>query len=153
MAKDDFTAFLGVGAEYQGKLTFKGTVRTDCLFLGDIISDGKLILGKEAHLKGTVRVRELVVHGTLDGDAVVTGLTILHQDAKVAGTLCTAKLVIEEGALLQGELLMGEAAVKNSEAARNSAAARKSEAENDPARRLSAQPEHNVPLFDASVEQ
>ena len=142
MAKDDFTAFLGAGTEYQGQLSFKGTVRVDCRFLGDITSDGKLILGKEANLKGTVRVKELVIHGTLNGEAIVTNRTILHQDAKVSGTLSTATLVMEEGALLQGELFMGKDAVKNKEA---KAA--------DPSHQLSSQAEHGVPILDASVKQ
>lgn len=142
MAKDDFTAFLGAGTEYQGQLTFKGTVRVDCLFLGDITSDGKLILGKEANLKGTVRVKELVIHGTLNGEAIVTNRTILHQDAKVSGTLSTATLVMEEGALLQGELFMGKEAVKNKEGKKT-----------DTSHQLASQTDHSVPILDASVKQ
>ncbi|MDR2124751.1 MAG: polymer-forming cytoskeletal protein [Desulfovibrio sp.] len=106
MVKDDFTAFLGSGTEYQGRLTFKGTVRVDCRFIGDISSDGKLILGKEARLEGTVAVMELVVHGMLTGEAVVSRRTILHQEARVTGTLTTPALIMEEGAVLQGELCM-----------------------------------------------
>lgn len=113
MARDDFTAFLGAGTEYQGQLTFKGTVRIDCKFTGDITSDGKLVLGKEALFEGTVTVKELVVHGTLNGQALVTNRTILHQNAKVTGSLTTPALVMEEGALLQGELVMGKDVGKN----------------------------------------
>lgn len=142
MAKDDFSAFLGAGTEYQGQLTFKGTVRVDCRFLGDITSDGKLILGKEANLKGTVRVKELVVHGILNGEAIVTNRTILHQDAKVAGTLTTATLVMEEGALLQGELFMGKDIVKSKEMKTDC-----------PAHPLAPQPERAVPIIDAAVKQ
>lgn len=113
MAKDDFTAFLGSGTEYQGQLHFNGTVRLDGRFTGDITSDGKLILGKEARFEGTVAVQELVVHGLLTGQVVVTKRTILHQDAKVSGTLTTPALVMEEGALLQGELRMGKESGKS----------------------------------------
>ncbi|MDR0826728.1 MAG: polymer-forming cytoskeletal protein [Desulfovibrio sp.] len=108
MVKDDFTAFLGSGTEYQGRLTFKGTVRVDCRFIGEIVSDGKLILGKEAFFEGTVTVKELVVHGVLTGEAVVGKRTVLHQDAKVTGTLNTPILVMEEGANLQGDLHMNK---------------------------------------------
>lgn len=142
MAKDDFTAFLGAGTEYQGQLSFKGTVRVDCLFLGDITSDGKLILGKEGNLKGTVRVKELVIHGTLNGEAIVTNRTILHQDAKVAGTLSTATLVMEEGALLQGELFMGKDIVKNKELKAGNSSLQ-----------LSSQTECGVPIINAAIKQ
>lgn len=142
MAKDDFTAFLGSGTEYQGQLNFKGTVRIDCRFLGNITSDGKLILGKEANLEGTVMVKELVVHGVLNGEAIVTNRTILHQDAKVSGTLTTATLVMEEGALLQGELRMGKDVAKD-----------KDKKKAGDAHQLNPQSEHGVPVLDASVKQ
>lgn len=139
MAKDDFTAFLGAGTEYQGQLKFKGTVRIDCRFIGTVTSDGKLILGKEALFEGNVAVKELVVHGTLNGDATVTNRTILHQDAKVSGTLTTPALIMEEGALLQGELIMGKNALKE-KSARD-------------AQQLGTQADPGVPVIDASVKQ
>ncbi|MDR1945928.1 MAG: polymer-forming cytoskeletal protein [Desulfovibrio sp.] len=137
MVKDDFTAFLGSGTEYRGQLTFKGTVRIDCRFTGDITSDGKLILGKEARLEGTVAVKELVVHGSLTGEALVSRRTILHQEAKVTGTLTTPALIMEEGSLLQGELRMGKEAEDNL---------------GDGAARLS-RTDHAMPIIDDSIKQ
>ena len=137
MAKDDFTAFLGSGTEYQGQLNFKGTVRIDCRFIGNITSDGKLILGKEALLEGTVTVKEMVVHGTLNGEAFVASRTILHQTAKVTGTLSSPALIMEEGALLQGQLIMGQEAAKNNQAASA----------------LAAQTGHSMSLLDTGVKQ
>jgi len=137
MAKDDFTAFLGSGTEYQGQLSFKGTVRIDCRFIGNITSDGKLILGKEALLEGTVTVRELVVHGILNGECFVSSRTILHQNAKVTGTLVTPALIMEEGALLQGQLIMGDEASKH----------------NQTATALVVPAEHTMSMLDAGIKQ
>ena len=39
-------ALLGKGADFQGKLTFEGTVRIDGRFTGEIFSDGTLIIGE-----------------------------------------------------------------------------------------------------------
>ena len=36
MGREEFTALLGSGTEYQGQLTFKGTVRIDGRFIGVI---------------------------------------------------------------------------------------------------------------------
>jgi cytoskeletal protein CcmA (bactofilin family) len=138
MAKDDFTAFLGSGTEYRGQLTFKGTVRVDCRFTGDISSDGKLILGKEARFEGTVAVRELVVHGVLTGEVLVAKRTILHQEAKVMGTLTTPALIMEEGAVLQGELRMGKEGAENLE---------------DGAAHLGRGEHADIPLIDAAMKQ
>lgn len=139
MVKDDFTAFLGSGTEYQGQLDFKGTVRIDCRFIGDITSPGKLILGKEARVEGTISVKELVVHGNLTGQTVVTKRTILHQDARVTGSLSTPALIMEEGAVLHGELRMDKVAAAQDESMEES--------------RLSPQSEPGLPVIDASVKQ
>lgn len=104
----DITALMGKGAEYQGKLTFKGAVRIDGRFLGTISSEGKLVLGKDAYVEGTIAVGELEVHGTLQGEITVSQRSLLHETAKVSGSLSTALLAMEEGALLQGELRMGK---------------------------------------------
>ena len=86
----------------------KGAVRIDGRFLGTITSDGKLILGKDAYVEGTISVGELEVHGTLQGEVSVSQRSLLHNTAKVSGSLCTALLAMEEGAILQGELRMGK---------------------------------------------
>lgn len=113
MSKENFTALLGAGTEYRGQLNFKGTVRIDGHFIGEIASEGKLILGKDAYVEGNVRVNELVVHGALSGEISVAVRTVLHQTAKIYATLCTPLLVMEEGALLQGALHMGQEEIKN----------------------------------------
>jgi len=107
MGREEFTALLGAGTEYNGRLSFKGTVRVDGRFAGDIISEGKLILGKDAHVEGTVRVSELVVHGVLRGEVIVTRRSVLHQTARIHANLATALLIMEEGAELHGNLCMG----------------------------------------------
>ena len=140
MAKDDFTAFLGPGTHFEGQLNFKGVVRIDCQFTGDISSDGKLILAKDANVQGSITVSELVVHGLLNGEVVVTNRTILHKGAQVSGRVTTQSLVMEDGALLQGELVMGKEAMEN---------AKKIEG----ARNMASHTEASVRLIDGMVKQ
>jgi cytoskeletal protein CcmA (bactofilin family) len=83
-------------------------VRIDGRFQGSISSEGKLVLGKDAFVEGTIHVGELEVHGTLQGEILVAHRTLLHEAAKVSGSLGTALLAMEEGALLQGDLRMGK---------------------------------------------
>ncbi len=106
MGKEQFTALLGTGTEYQGQLTFEGAVRIDGIFTGDITSKGKLILGKDAIVKGKINVNEIVVHGTLKGNIVVGKRTTLLKTAVVTGNITTYLLAMEEGACLQGKIIM-----------------------------------------------
>ena len=113
MAKETgYTAILGESTEYTGKLSFSGIVRIDGKFSGDIDSDGKLVLGKDAYFEGVIRVSELVVHGTVSGELLISKRTVLHQTAKVSGNVATKLLVMEEGAELSGSLQMGDSAEK-----------------------------------------
>lgn len=106
MSKEQFTALLGTGTEYHGQLTFEGAVRIDGNFIGDINSKGKLILGKDAVVKGKINVNEIVVHGTLNGDITVGKRTTLLKTAIVTGNITTHLLAMEEGACLQGKIIM-----------------------------------------------
>lgn len=139
MAREEFTALLGSGTEYQGQLNFKGTVRVDGRFTGTITSEGKLILGKDAHIEGSVTVSELVVHGSLTGEMLVSKRTTLHQAARVSGSLTTPLLAMEEGALLQGELHMHKESGKS--------------ALNTASHSLRSAPESSVHELEAPVKQ
>ncbi len=106
MSKDEINAFLGAGTVYEGKLTFQGAVRIDGQFSGEISSEGALIIGKDALVEGRVEVGEFIVSGTFRGDALVRRRSVLHKLGVFEGTLSTANLFVEDGALLNGTLAM-----------------------------------------------
>ncbi len=108
MAKDVISAFLGVGTSYEGKLQFQGSVRIDGDFLGQINSDGTLIVGQEAKIDGQVSVASLILSGFIQGHIMAATKVIMHKTARLQGSLRTPCLVMEEGALLDGELIMSK---------------------------------------------
>jgi cytoskeletal protein CcmA (bactofilin family) len=107
MVKDGIIGYLGRETIYtDGKLSFQGAVRIDGQFTGEIRSEGTLILGKDAQVKGDIQVNQLVLSGTIRGDVVVSGKTVMHKTADFQGNLTTKNLIMEEGALLQGSIIM-----------------------------------------------
>lgn len=106
MAKDEINAFLGVGTSYEGKLQFQGSVRIDGTFLGQIDSDGTLIVGQEAKIDGQIVVASLILSGFIQGQIVASTKVIMHKTARLQGSLRSPCLVMEEGAVLDGEVLM-----------------------------------------------
>lgn len=102
----ELNAFLGVGTEYRGKLDFVGTVRIDGSFEGEISTDGTLVLGREASIKGIVRVGELNSCGRIVGDVEVRGKAVLQKTSALEGSLVSEKLVVEQGAVLDGSISM-----------------------------------------------
>jgi cytoskeletal protein CcmA (bactofilin family) len=108
MPRDEINAFLGVGTSYEGKLQFQGSVRIDGNFLGQIDSDGTLVVGQDAKVNGQVSVVSLILSGFIQGDIVAATKVIMHKTARLQGSLRTPCLVMEEGALLDGKLTMSK---------------------------------------------
>lgn len=107
MAKDEINAFLGVGTAYEGKLQFQGAVRIDGGFTGEIVSEGTLIVGKDAQVRGQINVGQLILSGQLQGEVKASKKVMLHKTANLVGSLSTPALAIEEGAMLEGQVAMG----------------------------------------------
>ena len=106
MAKNEINAFLGTGTKYRGHLEFHGVVRIDGLFEGDIVSDGTLVVGKEAVVKGMIHVGMLMCSGRIEAEVRAAKKVILHKTAEYQGDIHTPSLIIEEGARMEGEVAM-----------------------------------------------
>lgn len=107
MARDEINAFLGSGTTYQGRLEFKGSVRIDGSFNGEVESEGTLVIGKDARVEGTIHVGQLIVSGRVKGEVRASGKVVLHKTANLDGSMSTPVLMMEEGAVLEGQISMG----------------------------------------------
>jgi cytoskeletal protein CcmA (bactofilin family) len=102
-------SFLGSGTRYEGKLFFDGRVRIDGDFEGEIQSEGLLVVGPEASIRGLVRVHTLIVQGgRIEGDIHATELVELHAPARVRGDIRTQALYMDQGVVFDGTCVMGE---------------------------------------------
>ena len=111
---------LGAGVQFEGKLTFKGTVRIDAKFVGSIVTNDVLVVGEHAKIDAEITCGTVVVHGEVNGNVKAKSGVELHRSAKVRGNVETSSLAVEKGALFQGEVKMtgGEKAARpSSEAA------------------------------------
>ncbi|MGB5703469.1 MAG: polymer-forming cytoskeletal protein [Polyangiales bacterium] len=102
-------SLLGAGTRYEGKLFFEGRVRIDGDFHGEVQSDGILIVGPEATIKGTIRVHTLIVRGAMiEADIHATELVELHAPARVRGDIRTEALYMDKGVVFDGKCVMGQ---------------------------------------------
>lgn len=97
---------LGAGAEFEGKLTFKGTVRIDAKFVGSIVTNDVLVIGERARIDAEITCGTVVVEGELNGNVKAKTAVELRKTARVRGDLETVALSIEKGAVLQGKVNM-----------------------------------------------
>ncbi|QLA17989.1 polymer-forming cytoskeletal protein [Desulfolutivibrio sulfoxidireducens] len=106
MGKNEINAFLGAGTAYQGRLTFHGIVRIDGTFDGDIVSDGTLMVGKDAHVSGRLSVARLFCGGLVEAEVLAARKVVLHRGGTFRGSIRTPALVVEDGAKVEGRVLM-----------------------------------------------
>ncbi len=99
---------LGHGAEFEGKLTFAGTVRIDAKFKGSIMTNDVLVVGEHATIDADITCGTVVVYGQVNGNINAKTAIEFHSPAKVHGDIETPSLVIEKGVHFQGQSKMPE---------------------------------------------
>ena len=102
----NLTAFIDQGSEFEGKLSFKDTVRIDGRFQGEITSENTLIVGESGEIDAKIRSQVVAISGSVEGDIVAAEKVVLHKTARVNGNIETPSLVMEEGAVLNGVIKM-----------------------------------------------
>jgi cytoskeletal protein CcmA (bactofilin family) len=102
----DLNALLGRGSEFDGKLTFEGTVRIDGKFTGSIITNDTLVVGEGAKLAAEVNCGTIIVHGEVVGNIRAKNSVELHQPARVRGNVETPSLMIDKGVIFEGQSKM-----------------------------------------------
>jgi cytoskeletal protein CcmA (bactofilin family) len=101
------SGFVGHGTVLTGETTFQAMLRVDGVLQGTVSSDaGTLIVGSNGQVDANVAVAQATINGTVNGDIIATEKLHLGRTAKVVGNVQTPRIVIEEGAVLEGSCSM-----------------------------------------------
>jgi len=95
---------LEVDASMTGTLNFKDPVNLQIngQFEGNLETRGSLTIGQKAQVKATIRGERISVAGSLEGQVTASERLELLSTARVTGKVITPRLIIQEGAVLQG---------------------------------------------------
>ena len=102
----EINTLLGRGSEFEGKLTFEGTVRIDGKLSGEIFTDDTLIIGEGAEVNAEINVGAVVIEGTVHGNVNAKRSVEIHTPGKVIGNISTPSLFIEKGVIFEGNCQM-----------------------------------------------
>lgn len=105
-ASQPVTTLLGKGSEFEGKLSFEGTVRVDGKLTGEIFTDDALIVGEGAEVNAEVTVGSIVIQGTVRGNITAKRSVEIHSPGRVRGNINTPSLFIERGVFFDGHCQM-----------------------------------------------
>jgi cytoskeletal protein CcmA (bactofilin family) len=98
----EINTLLGRGSEFEGKLTFEGTVRIDGKLSGEIFSEDVLVVGEGAMVSAEIDVGVIIVEGNVTGNIRAKRAVELHAPARVKGNIETPSLYIDKGVIFEG---------------------------------------------------
>lgn len=82
----------------KGEISSEGDFRIDGVVEGIVKAKGRVIIGKEGRIEGTVECLNADVEGEVSGSLLVTNMLTLKSSANVSGDVVIGKLTVEPGA-------------------------------------------------------
>ncbi len=102
---------IGKAITIRGELSGKEDVYLDGLVEGTIsLPESQLTVGQTARVQADVAVRDVVIHGTVEGNIRATGRIELRESGVVRGDIVAGRLSIEENASIKGRVELAELA-------------------------------------------
>lgn len=96
-------SMIAQGVTIKGDVVGDGELHLDCVVLGDI-RVGKLILGPNSRVEGSVTAQVVEIHGNVLGSVTAQAVR-LYGTARIDGDITHEQLAMETGAEFQGRSL------------------------------------------------
>lgn len=123
------SGFVGHGTTLTGETEFHAMLRVDGHLIGTVSSTaGTLIIGTNGQVDANISVAAAMINGSVNGDIIATEKLQLGRTARVMGNIQSPRLIVEEGAILEGSCSM----LKARETQEEEASAEYEEAEQTP---------------------
>jgi cytoskeletal protein CcmA (bactofilin family) len=104
------SGFVGHGTTLTGETEFHAMLRVDGHLVGTVTSEaGTLIVGTSGIVDANIAVAAATINGAVNGDIVATEKLHLGRTARVLGNIQSPRLIVEEGAILEGSCTMVQA--------------------------------------------
>jgi cytoskeletal protein CcmA (bactofilin family) len=101
------SGFVGHGTTLTGETQFHAMLRVDGHLIGTVTSQaGTLIIGTNGQVDANIMVAAAMINGTVNGDVIASEKLQLGRTARVMGNIQSPRLIVEEGAILEGSCSM-----------------------------------------------
>lgn len=97
---------IGEDMEVMGCVHSFGVVKVYGTVLGDVLADAQLLVAKGGRVEGDVCAREMVLNGEVYGSVVAEKRVEVQGSAVIHGDITTPRLMIHEGAAVDGDVCM-----------------------------------------------
>ncbi len=117
------SGFVGHGTTLTGETEFHAMLRVDGHLIGTVASEsGTLIIGTNGQVDANITVAAAMINGAVNGDIIASEKLQLGRTARVMGNIQSPRLIVEEGAILEGSCSMLKARESQEEEAVSAAA-------------------------------
>lgn len=93
---------LGEGVTFRGELSFERLLRIDGTFEGNLLSQGKVIVGPKGRVKANLNLREAIIEGCVEGNITVLEKLELRGEASVRGDIKAKRISVDDGVEIIG---------------------------------------------------
>jgi cytoskeletal protein CcmA (bactofilin family) len=107
-------SIIGPGMRIQGDCDTDGAVRIEGMVEGNVRAGKAVVVGKEGRIRGDIFTQDAVISGSVEGSIHAESRLELQGSSQIAGEILAGRMVLEEGAILNGTVRMGEEAAQGS---------------------------------------
>ena len=91
---------------FVGEITSDGDFRVDGILEGTLKTKGKVIIGVDGFIKGTIEATNAEIEGKFSGQLSIANILTIKATANISGDIVVGKLSIEPGATFNASCLM-----------------------------------------------
>ncbi len=99
-------SLVAVEATWEGNLRSEGDIRIEGILRGEIETTGTLVIAPHARVHGTVRARNVMIGGDLEGEVNCEERLEILPGGSARGQINSGTLVVHEGAYIDSRFHM-----------------------------------------------
>lgn len=103
---------LTAGSKIIGTIIADSDIRIDGTVEGDLTCTGKVVIGEQGKLKGTISCQNAEILGDMDGKMEVKNTLALRASGTIKGDVITQVLIVEPEAVFNGSCSMNKPAAE-----------------------------------------
>lgn len=113
VSESDSRNNIGKAVKVVGQIFTKEDLYVDGDVEGTLESqDNKVTIGPNGRVQASIRARDVVILGQVQGNVEATDKVDIRKDAKLVGDITTSRISIEDGALFKGSIDIKKQEVK-----------------------------------------
>ena len=91
---------------FVGEISSDGDFRVDGILEGTLKTKGKVIIGVDGFIKGTIEATNAEIEGKFSGELSIANILTIKAAANISGDIVVGKLSIEPGATFNASCVM-----------------------------------------------